>query len=1256
MATKLLSAAECNFSDAACETLARLAVDIIGNDDFLSDAQQNSFVIDLVSAVGSKIAFNAIARQLWRINQYTPYSDTAYAYGPSYANCPSSFLITHAVAASSTLQLSNEQQRTLAAFINARVSIGDLLVVCPYHVLMAFCKWLNAGNSSKVMTLDGSIAYNTRNLVAYGAYAYDNAYGSDDYLQNAIFHYQLTSLLQTSTGAVFDAAYSAKSIMSGFVLDTMYSAATTAEDKYRLVASLILGVNSQNPLRAGYSGVANVSQITSSYDGTTFSVASSESATHLSPTLLNAFSQLTDIPRVYFNNGLAIVGGKSLTSNNLKFVTATNLSAQDYFDAYALNGVASDIVTLKTAGYNVKAISGIKMAGAVVPAFQSVKNFRAAEFSYSDIISTATGLSLSSPQQYYDKVASELTTLTTLAKMNLLIGAPFNLTATQLYSIATDASVTSKVFNNAPLYIDASFSYATVNNVFDASNASAFYTTYKLSEKSSSDAIRSLKINGQYNISAIKTVSGLVATIPNYKTAGFTFTDIKTGFDASLNTAQAFYNTFNGDNTFNAGAEAYNVFQQVFILKSLNYDASGVNSVTRVSNGIVEKAYPSLLSYIYTVRGTTGTGDNVVILDSRLKENVPAVAGDKSFTLDSLKTPFNITDAQSVFNAMGLTGSSNNARADVRKIKYILSTVAVYDIKSIKKNGVVIPAFQPPAAYSGEESVSINGNESITIKGFTNTEITTGFSSDYKSLLSMSSATSLPSFSYVDATYLSNGSNLLTNLINIAGEKNSQGDAYVHTSFRTLLLASINETRSGTTESPTLTDTTLTGNNLKYAVYRLVYISVVAKSVATSGEYAPSTDKGMYSYFDLSAFKDYLATGTKYSDFLKPSEYVYFSSATTMGVPTTTTTTVDGVSTTTSTYRIASQSQGAILTGRSYNKNKVTGVAFTEYSGNSVTVRYALGKIASGAKLIDNVSTTDNLYYDSGLTIPDAIAAISSTNKVSVITANAWPVETHVLLKLSDVVAYVQSSFFEKTKTLAQNIDAAFALPYSATAWNFANIMSGPVTSAAAKMNLDGLSWKQMIAAGADADAIVADLAANINAIAISGSLPGNDFVSQYGVPYAQALVIANNIKSVTTGGRTANNGLWSLTALAGNPYYSRSQKKALFNNDATLASQILADDDFIKLKWTVAELKPLLSRLEIADLLTATEQVSNEFDSNYTSTTNSSFIRMIYDTTTDRIALVKAKYASLSDSSANAIAILTNKSDIIDAVSGITV
>jgi hypothetical protein len=1248
MATTLLSSAECNFSEAACETLARLAVDnTIGHDDFLSDAHQNSFVLDLVSAVGSKIAFNAISRQLWRINQYTPYSNTAYAYGQSYTNCPVSFLIGHSLDASASLVLSNEQQRTLAAFINARVSISSILEVCPYHVLMSFCNWLKNGNSSKVMTLDGSIAYNTRNLASNAPYAYANAYDANDYLSSAIYHYQLTSLVQN--GFAFDAAYSGKSIMSGFVLDTMYTIASIDAEKYSLIAALILGVNSNNALRGGYVNVSNVYPITTSYDGTTFSRAASKSGTKLTPTILTSFLDLETAPRVDYNNGIAVVAGKTLTGSRL-LVTATNLSAQDYFDAYALDGGVGNIATLKTAGYNVKQINGITQDGSAIQAFKSVKNFKNAGFSYSDIISSAVGLGLSTPQQYYDNVIKELSTNVDASNINLLIAAPFNLSAAQIYSIKSDASGLIHAFNDATKYIDASFSYGIVNTVFDVSSATAFYNTYSLSGKPPVDVITSLKTNGQYNISAIKTVSALVATITQYKSAGFTFTDVKAGFDASLNTAQKFYDIFNGDANFNNGNPAYNTFQQIFILKTLGYDVSGVNSITKVSNGVTEKVYPNILSYLYTVQGTTVTGNSITILDSRLKTNVPAVTGDKSFSLEALKTAFNITTAQTAFNVLGLTGS-DNADADIRRIKYLLPSVTVSDIKSIKKNNVVIANYQVPSNYSGDITItiSVGGNDTVTISGFTNTEITTGFSSDYKSLLSMSTTTSLPSFSYVDATYLSNGSNLLTKLVDIASEKNEAGSAYVLTNFRTLLLNSINETRAGTNASPLITDTTLVGNILKYAVYRLVYISVVANSGATSGAYSPTTVKGMYSYFDLPTFKSYLATGTKYSDFLNPSEYLYYSTAANMVAPTTTT----------STYRSAQTAAANMVTSRSYDKQNAIGVSLSAYDGvNSLTVRYALGRIAYGRKAlgVTNNSLSTDLFYDSGLSIPDAVAAISSPVKASVLDSSNWPVETHKLLSLSDVVSYVKSNFYDETKSLDENITAATALTYGSTKWNFTNIMTGPLNNKDNKLNLDGLSWKELIAAGAPVDALIADLAANINSVTIGTPAFATDsqFVSQYGVPYAQALVIAKKLNNETTGNRSNAASKWTVAALAGNPYYSKSQRKALFNSNAVLASQVLSNDDFIALKWTPAELSTLMPRLEIADLLTATETISNEFDSNYTSTATSAFIRMIYDTNADRLAIVKTKYPALSDTAANAIAVLTVYSDIVDATASL--
>jgi hypothetical protein len=393
-----------------------------------------------------------------------------------------------------------------------------------------------------------------------------------------------------------------------------------------------------------------------------------------------------------------------------------------------------------------------------------------------------------------------------------------------------------------------------------------------------------------------------------------------------------------------------------------------------------------------------------------------------------------------------------------------------------------------------------------------------------------------------------------------------------------------------------------------------------------------------------------------------------------MLAPTTTTTTIDGVTNTTSTYRRAQNAAANMVTSRSYDKQNAIGVSLSAYQGvNSLTVRYALGKIAHGRKALGVTNVTNNalsadLFYDSGLSIPDAVAAISSPVKASVLNSNAWPVETHVLLSLPDVVSYVKSNFYDETKSLDANIAAALELSYSSTAWNFANIMNGALNNRANKMNLDGVSWKQMIAAGAPVDALVADLAANITFVSSadftttgSGNTTityNSEFVSQYGVPYAQALVIAKKLHAGDANdskgrGTGSANGRWTVSALAGNPYYSKSQRKALFNSNAVLASQVLSNDAFIALKWTPAELLTLMPKLEIADLLTATEAISNEFDSNYTSTSNSAFIRMIYDTNADRLAIVKAKYPALSDAAANAIAVLTVYSDIVDAVAG---
>jgi hypothetical protein len=295
------------------------------------------------------------------------------------------------------------------------------------------------------------------------------------------------------------------------------------------------------------------------------------------------------------------------------------------------------------------------------------------------------------------------------------------------------------------------------------------------------------------------------------------------------------------------------------------------------------------------------------------------------------------------------------------------------------------------------------------------------------------------------------------------------------------------------------------------------------------------------------------------------------------------------------------------------------------------------------------------LFYDSGLSIPEAVKVLETPIKASVMASNNWPVETHILLSLTDVVSFVSSNFYTSGKSLSYNIEAALALHYSPSAWNFTNIMNGPLNNEANKLNLDGFSWKQLRDAGADDAALVSDLAANINFVTVaSGSFTSDSqFVSQYGVPYVNALEIAKNLKKEpdSAKGRITPNGKWTIAALALNLNYSSRQKKGLFNNNPVLASQVLSNDAFISLKWTPEELIPLMPRLELADLLTATELISREFDSHFTATSNSSFIRMIYDNNTIRSTLVKTKYPTLSDSEANAIAGLTVYSDIVDAV-----
>jgi hypothetical protein len=1402
MATQLLSGENCNFTGSACITLARLAVDIIGNDDFLSDAAQNSFVLDLVSAVGPTIAFDAIARQLWRINQYTPYGSGAYtyAYPPALSGCPSSFLITHDILHSTSLELSNEQQRVLAAFINARVSVADLLVVCPFHVLMAFCKWLHAGNSNKVMSLDGSIQYNTSyNNGVYAAY--QNTYDAYDYLGNAIYYYQLTSLVQTSTRPIFDASYSASSIMSGLVLDTIYDSANTAELKHGLVATLILAVDSQNPLRAGYGNISNAYDV-STTDGLTITRSATRNATKLDTASLSAYTSYisSNLPRTTHNNGVSVILGKQLTNENKNLITATNLTAQQYFDAYLLTGVASDISILKAANYTVGEISGIKDNGAVaVPEFQVVSNYITSGFLYSQII---TGLKLSTPQQYFEKVVYPLN-LSDLSAIAMLKNPTFGLDASGLYSITLPNSSTKK-FNDARDYLTSGFDIARdINPVFNVTDATSYYNTYHLGVLDVVDRIINLKT--YYSISQIKAISYLSNSTPrDFKEAGYTFDAVYTDFSSQLLTASDFYTAFNGSSAFNKVTNTipfYSAPQQIFIMKKLQYACSGVYAImangNRVYNSIHDYSYkvvaedtvlktnisaindeesfstkdinevfglnnaqtilnvynlPNERESIYKIkrilptvkvsdlksvtRGSSPlsafqipknylgslslpgaatpvdgytfeaikTGFSLTTAssfynafngspsfndlsnntpfysvpqqififkkmdfsindvhsivdasnskiynhsesysyivtagDTVLKANVPAETGDKSYN-DSVAGYFNYTSAQNIANVLSLA----NERASIYKIKQLLPTVKVSDIRNVRIGGQPLSAFNDPSNYSG--SFDIQGiSNTVSVAGYSNTEITEGFFGDFNLLVGVTSATSLPRFTYVDATYTENGHNLLTKLQDL-----SSG----YTSWRTLLKDSINEIKPQNQRLSAIGD--LSGNDVKNAVYRVVYLSSVMNSDTSGTPFSPTTAKGLYAFFDLPTFiSSYTANGTKPYDFLNHSEYLTYSTAASMVAPSATV------------NKIAKSSTTGLVTAQEYTAYP-SGISFTLYDGNNTTtVRYSLGSVAANTWHLNSSSVAVNnaplRYFDSGYSITTAISLINSTNKVGVIATSGWPIASHILVTLKDTVDYIKSSFYNPTKTMDENITAAKSLPFSADAWNFTNLINGPINNANTLLNLDGVSWKQLVgAASTDANvpnAITADLAANVNFITVPLAVTESQLVSMFNIPLSNALTVANKLNTATDAGRTTTNNKWTLSGIAGSQNYSKTQRKQLFNSSALLAAQVLDSDAFIKLYWSPTELAPLKDKLELSDLLTVTEEITAEWGTDYTASANSSYIRMIYHTTTERTALVRIYYpttATLSDASANALAVLTNKSDIVDYIARI--
>jgi len=258
--TPTSSLASSGLNETAATTIARLVCDTtVGADDLTTVNAQNNFVQELVAAVGPVIAFNAICRQLVKINNTVahPYSGTVYSAisADTYKNYLDSYIMRDSftnieVTSDQTTYFIDEQWQTLAAFANAGLSLDAMLSVVDYHILMIY---LTKGDTYLVGSGSGGV-----NTLCVNFSLSSNApsptflkYGTSDNLKTAKYRYAISTLAQNGAPAFADSV-SVDHIVGGLLVDPVYTGTPSTGESYGLIASLATVTSQNHSIRSSY--------------------------------------------------------------------------------------------------------------------------------------------------------------------------------------------------------------------------------------------------------------------------------------------------------------------------------------------------------------------------------------------------------------------------------------------------------------------------------------------------------------------------------------------------------------------------------------------------------------------------------------------------------------------------------------------------------------------------------------------------------------------------------------------------------------------------------------------------------------------------------------------------------------------------------------------------------------------------------------------------------------------------------------------
>lgn len=412
-------------STNASITLARLVCDTtIGTDDLVNVNSQNNFVLDLIAAVGPIVAFNAICRQLLKINSVVslPYSGTAYApiSNAAYSNYLTSYVmrdtsLKSATTFPATFTFLPQQFQTLAAFANAGVSVGDILQVADYHILMIYLTTLNA-------TAVNSLVYTNLANPYSSSYSFSK-YSATDNISSAKYLYAISSLAQNGN-VVFDGT-APEIIVAGILVDPVYTSLLTTpeptniDDKiYGLIASIYNVVDAQNLIKSKYEYLTRPVQYSLNNSTNVFSRDADAANSKFTIARMAQYSTLVGNKKIYYFRTVDLTTGAQLTDpvdtpglqytpSQKQLITVAALStqpAQSIYNTLSLSTnnttdynastAHTEISTLKSYGKTIAEIRSITTptGNYSIPAFNNPANFLAANFSKKDVSTAFSGL------------------------------------------------------------------------------------------------------------------------------------------------------------------------------------------------------------------------------------------------------------------------------------------------------------------------------------------------------------------------------------------------------------------------------------------------------------------------------------------------------------------------------------------------------------------------------------------------------------------------------------------------------------------------------------------------------------------------------------------------------------------------------------------------------------------------------------------------------------------------------------------------